>query len=47
MTLVTWLAFALTLFAASLLWRERAAMKARLSERLAAAAAPMPSPVTA
>jgi hypothetical protein len=47
MTLVTWLAMALTLAAAGLLWRERDGIKSILRARMATATAPEVSPATA
>jgi hypothetical protein len=47
MTLVTWLAMALTLVAAWLLWRERAGIKSILRTRIATATEPAAAPATA
>lgn len=47
MTLVTWLAMALTLVAAWLLWRERAGIKSILRARMATATEPAAAPATA
>jgi hypothetical protein len=47
MTIVTWLAMALTLVAAWLLWRERAGIKSILRARIATATEPAEAPATA